>query len=224
MKTMVNSFKWSLHTLLYSVTLHPAAVPPTLTHASTRDPWTLAGNSGSVSLVITASFSWVLVCTWFCLCSPRVCFLSPVYILMALCWGYWWPPPRRLMPHPALLYSEPLPMWQAIADLNLHRRQSNTQRSDLSFCGISQWAQGFVWALWAFLVGWDLILNVILPLLPSYYGFSFVPGHGVSFFLVRSNIRQLMVIQQWVVILEFSQEKMSARPSTPPSASTNSGE
>ena len=36
-------------------------------------------------------------------------------------------------------------------------------------------------------------------------------------FLVGSNILLLMVIQQWVVILEFSPEKMSAHPSTPPS-------
>ena len=35
------------------------------------------------------------------------------------------------------------------------------------------------------------------------------------FFLVASNIFLLMVVQQHVVILEFSQEKMSTRPSTP---------
>ena len=29
---------------------------------------------------------------------------------------------------------------------------------------------------------WCLILNVILPLLTSYLGFSFAPGHGASFF------------------------------------------
>ena len=29
----------------------------------------------------------------------------------------------------------------------------------------------------------DLILNVILPLLPSCWGFSFALGHGVSFFV-----------------------------------------
>ena len=32
------------------------------------------GKSGSVSCGITAPFSWVLVCTRFCLCQPRVCF------------------------------------------------------------------------------------------------------------------------------------------------------
>ena len=44
---------------------------------------------------------------------------------------------------------------------------------------------------------WGLILNVILSLLPSFWGFSFAFGHGVSF-LVGSNIFFffLMVVQQ----------------------------
>ena len=54
--------------------------PPTYTSA--RDSWTLTGQSRSVSCGVTAPFSWVLVCTRFCLCSPRVCF--PV-----LC-KFWW--------------------------------------------------------------------------------------------------------------------------------------
>ena len=55
----------------------PCSRPP-LTHASSRDSWTLTGKSGSVSCGVTAPFSWVLVCTSFCLCLPRVCFPSPV--------------------------------------------------------------------------------------------------------------------------------------------------
>ena len=47
---------------------------PLLTHACTRDSWTLMGMSGSVSCGVTAPFSWVLVHTRFCLCPPRVCF------------------------------------------------------------------------------------------------------------------------------------------------------
>ena len=39
--------------------------PPT--HASTSDSWTLMGKTGSVSCGVTASFSWVLVHTRFCL-------------------------------------------------------------------------------------------------------------------------------------------------------------
>ena len=65
---------------------------------------------------------------------------------------------------------------------------------------------------------WSLILNAILPLLPSWWGFSSARGCGFFFvfFLVRSNILLLMVVQQRVVILEFLQ-KMSISPSTPPS-------
>ena len=55
---------------------------PLLTHASPGDSWTLTGKSGSVSCGVTAPFSWVLVCTKFCLCPPRACF--PV-----LC-KFWW--------------------------------------------------------------------------------------------------------------------------------------
>ena len=47
---------------------------PLLTHASARDSWTLTSKSGSVSCGVTAPFSWVLVCTKFCLCPPRVYF------------------------------------------------------------------------------------------------------------------------------------------------------
>ena len=49
---------------------------------------------------------------------------------------------------------------------------------------------------------WGLILNVILPLLLSCWGFPFALGHGVSF-VVGSNILLLMVVQQLVAILEF---------------------
>ena len=51
---------------------------PLPTHTSTRDSWTLMGKSGSISCGVTAPFSWILVHTRFCLCSPRVCFPSHV--------------------------------------------------------------------------------------------------------------------------------------------------
>ena len=50
---------------------------------------------------------------------------------------------------------------------------------------------------------WGLILNMILPLLPSCWGFSFALGCGYIF-LVGSVILLSMVVQQLVVILEFS--------------------
>ena len=57
---------------------------------------------------------------------------------------------------------------------------------------------------------------VIVPLLPSHCGFSFVFGCGVSF-LVCSSVSLLMIVQQLVVILVLSQEGVSPLPSTPPS-------
>ena len=57
--------------------LRPCA-EPLLIHASTGDPPTLpAGSFGSVSCGVTAPFLWVLVCTRFCLCPPRVESLFP---------------------------------------------------------------------------------------------------------------------------------------------------
>ena len=109
-------------------------------------------------------------------------------------------------------YPEPLSLRQATAHPYLCRRHSNTGRA---LCGVSgSWCtQGLfepserLWRVW------DLILNVILPLLQSCWGFSFALGQRVSS-LVGSNILLLMVVQQRVVVLEFSPEK-GARPSTP---------
>ena len=64
---------------------------------------------------------------------------------------------------------------------------------------------------------WDLILNAIVPLLPSCWGSSLPLDLGYLF-LVGSNILLWMVVQQRVEILKFSQEKMGARPSTLPSS------
>ena len=61
----------------YTQCPQPCSRPP-LTHASTRDSWTLTGKSGLVSCGVTAPFSWVLVHTRFCLCPPRVCFPNPL--------------------------------------------------------------------------------------------------------------------------------------------------
>ena len=136
----------------------PCSRPP-LTHASAGDFWTLTGESGSVSCGVTAPFSWVLVCTRLCLCPPSICFPSPGWVLAALWWDYWWPPPRGLMPYPGLLQPEPLPLGQSTADLYLCKRHSNT---DLAQSLWSLWVlvrtqtstlRGLVWALWASLAG-----------------------------------------------------------------------
>ena len=57
-----------------------------LTHTSAGNSWTLMGMSGSFSCAVTAPFSWVLVHTRFCLCPPKVCFPSPVELLVVLWW------------------------------------------------------------------------------------------------------------------------------------------
>ena len=64
-------------------------------------------------------------------------------------------------------------------------------------------------------MGFDL--NMFVPLLPSWCGFFFVFGHGISFFLVGSSVVLLVVVQKVVAILVLLQEEMSAHPSTLPS-------
>ena len=64
-------------------------------------------------------------------------------------------------------------------------------------------------------MGFDFI--VIVALLSSSCGFSFVFGCGVSV-LVSSRVFLSMIVQQLVVILVLSQEEVSTRPSTLPSS------
>ena len=150
---------------------------PLLTHTSTRDSWTLTGKSGSVSCGVTAPSSWVLVHTRFCLCLPRVCF--PVLCKFWRLYGglmltsskraYAIPmsaEPRA--PVPVAGHCWPMPLQEILKH---------------SKAGLAQF-------LWGLLVGtrffcepsehlwwvWGLILNVILPLLPSCWGFSFALG------------------------------------------------
>ena len=80
----------------------------------------------------------------------------------------------------SVLHPEPLPLWQATADLYLHR-DTQTQLC-LSLCGVfGSWcAQGLSEPSECRWQVWGLSLNVILPLLPSCWGFYFALGHGVS--------------------------------------------
>ena len=88
MKIMATSFERSHACTPVLSAPDPTWVRPPLTHASTRDSWTLTGKFGSVSCEVTAPFSWVLVHTRFCLCPPRILcefwWISPV-----LC-ELWW--------------------------------------------------------------------------------------------------------------------------------------
>ena len=113
------------------------------------------------------------------------------------------------------------------ADLFLCRKHSNTQRKSGSV-SVGPLSPGVYKVLfdpsrhlwWV----WGLILNVIffppsilleLLICPWMLGifFFFFLNFGYIF-MVRSNILLLMVVQQWVAVLEFSQEKMSTRPCT----------
>ena len=188
-----------MHCLLHSVP-QPCS-RPLLTHASAGNSCTLMGKSGSVSCGATAPFSSVLVHIRFCLCSLQRS-VSPVRVssgssmvgLMATSSKKANATARSAAPRaPASVAGHSWPI--------LHRRHSNTQRQVwLSLCGISWWAQVFVWALRASLVGmvFDSKHNFAPPTI--LWGFSFAVGHRVSFFVG---------IQQWLVILEFLQEKMS---------------
>ena len=83
---------------------------------------------------------------------------------------------------PDLLQPEPLPLWQATADPYLYRRHSNTGLTQ-SLGSLGHGSHKVLFepskCLWRV---WDLALNMILPLLPSCWGFSVALKHGVSFF------------------------------------------
>ena len=85
------------------------------------------------------------------------------------------------MPHTDLLHPEPLPLQQATADPYLCRRHSNTVGS-VSVGSLGPgvhkvFFEPFEHLWWV----WGLILNANLPLLPSFWGFSFALGCRVSF-------------------------------------------
>ena len=86
------------------------------------------------------------------------------------------------MPYPGLQHPEPMLLRQAMIDPCLCSTHSNTVLAQS--CGVfGYWCtQGLSEpseCLWRVR---DLILNVILPLLLSFWGFSFALGCGVSFF------------------------------------------
>ena len=92
---------------------------PPLTHASAGDSWTSTGKSGSVSSGVTAPFSWVLMCTRFGSCPPRVCLGSGSFVvgLMATFAKRAYAIPRSTAPrapaHAAVHYS-PIPLQETL--------------------------------------------------------------------------------------------------------------
>ena len=111
-----------------------------------------------------------------------------------------------------LLDPEPLPWWQATSDPYLHRRHSDTVLAQ-SLWGL--WVHTrFVWALLTSLAlkGFDPKHDFAPPII--LLGLLLCPWMWVIFFfffLVGSNILQSMIVQQPVVVLEVSQEKMSTQ-------------
>ena len=149
MKIMVTSSKRS-HAC--TATLNPAAglqccSRPPQTHASNGDSWTLTGKSRSVSYGVTTPFSWVLVCSGFCLCPLRVCF--PVLCkFWRLYGGVNGDLIQEALCHSQVCCTESLPLRQATADPYLHRKLSNPHRQVwLRLCGVSLCVPGFVRAL-----------------------------------------------------------------------------
>ena len=118
------------------------------------------------------------------------------------------------MQQPGLLHPEPLPLRRPPLT---HTSAGNTQTLKGRSGSVSAGSPGahkvlfepfeHLWQVWG------LILNAIVPLLPSCWGFSFALGHGASFF---GGIQLFLptVVQKQVVILEFLQEKCVC-PSTP---------
>ena len=80
----------------------------------------------------------------------------------------------------ALSTPETLSLRQTTADPYLHRRCSNTVCLSLYRVPGSWCAQGLFEPSERLWQGQGLILNVNSPLLPSYWGFSSAPRHGVS--------------------------------------------
>ena len=153
---------------------------PSPTHTSAGDSWTLTGKSGAVSCGVTAPFFCVLVHTRFRLCPPRVCF--PV-----LC-KFWWlyggingDLLQEGLYH-TQIYCTQSPCL-CISPLLTCTSIGDTQTQFwLSLCRVSgSWCtQGLFEPSECLWWVWGLILNAILPLLLSCWGFSFAPGHGVS--------------------------------------------
>ena len=80
MVVMATSFKSAyVSTVVFSV-LDPMS-GRCQTHVSAGDSWTLTGKSDLVSCEVTATFSWVLVCTGFVCALQESFFPSPVEVL-----------------------------------------------------------------------------------------------------------------------------------------------
>ena len=122
---------------------------------------------------------------------------------------------------PGLLEPEPLSPWHATAGLCLLQETLKHSKAGLALSLVGSLGPGAHKVLFApskcLWWVWSLILNIILPFLPSCWDFSFAFGCEVSF---SGGIQHFPVdgCSSASCNLEFLQEKMSARPSTLPSS------
>ena len=149
---------------------------PLLTHAFTGDSQTPTGKSGTVSCGVTVPFSWVLVHKVI-LCPPRVYF--PV-----LCkfWQLYGGVNCDLL-QADICHTHtqsPCPCGRPL--LTCTSTGDAQRQFCLSLCGVpGSWcAEGLFEPSERLWWEWGLTLNVNLPLLLSYCGFSFALGCGVS--------------------------------------------
>ena len=121
---------------------------------------------------------WVLVCIRFCRCPPSVCFSSPVQVLVVYD-GF-----NGDLLQEGLCYTQ-VCCTQSPCPAAVHCRLIPPQETPKHSLSQSLWGP---WVLHTGLFEpsehlwqkWGLILNANLPLLPSFWGFSFVLGRGVS--------------------------------------------
>ena len=106
---------------------------PLTTHASTGNPPTRVDSLSSVSCEVTPSFPWVLVCTRFCLCPPRLESLFPL-VLWKSCKQIWLPSRSDSLGIPSSFVKSP--GWEACCWVqNLH----NSGKTSLVSLSFSLW-------------------------------------------------------------------------------------
>ena len=141
------------------------------------------------------------MCTRFCLCLPRVCSL----VLYKFSWLYGGVHGDLLQEglcHTQVCRTLRLCPCSSLLLTHTSAEDSQTQFW-FSLCGVSGSCVHKVCLRPPSVSGrsWGLILNVISPLLPSCWGFSFALGHGVSFFggIQHSPVQRLFIgeLQLW---------------------------